>query len=120
MSDAPRSAVLIGSILEGADGRASEIPGLKIGARAIFYLISPEDLNDVRLKLTLSRLKRLDIPLLAILNKVDVIPGIEFGRIISNINQELDCRPVFISAENNFNLHLLGKYIKRHLITAYE
>ncbi len=41
LSDAPRSAILIGSIMEGADGRASEIPGLKVGARAVFYLVSP-------------------------------------------------------------------------------
>ena len=36
----PRSAILIGSILEGPDGRASEIPGLKVGARAVFYMVS--------------------------------------------------------------------------------
>ena len=40
LSDKPRGAILIGSILEDADGRRSEIPGLKVGARAVFYLIS--------------------------------------------------------------------------------
>ncbi len=40
LTDAARGAILIGSILEGADGRASEIPGLKVGARAVFYLVS--------------------------------------------------------------------------------
>lgn len=41
LGDAQRSAILIGSIMEGADGGKSEIPGLKVGARAVFYLISP-------------------------------------------------------------------------------
>jgi len=40
LRDTPRSAILIGSIMEGADGRKSEIPGLKVGARAIFYMVS--------------------------------------------------------------------------------
>ena len=40
LKGAPRSAILIGSTLEGADGRMSETPGLKVGARAIFYLVS--------------------------------------------------------------------------------
>lgn len=41
LGDAPRSAILIGSIAEGADGGRGEIPGLKVGARAVFYLFSP-------------------------------------------------------------------------------
>jgi hypothetical protein len=36
-----RSAILIGSIIAAEDGRAGEIPGLKVGARAVFYLVSP-------------------------------------------------------------------------------
>ena len=40
LSGTPRSTILIGSILEGADGCASEIPGLKVGARAVFYMVS--------------------------------------------------------------------------------
>ena len=41
LSDTPRSAILIGSIAEGADGERNEISGLKVGARAVFYLVSP-------------------------------------------------------------------------------
>lgn len=40
LTGAPRSAILIGSVFQGAAGSASEIPGLKVGARAIFYLVS--------------------------------------------------------------------------------
>jgi hypothetical protein len=41
LGDSPRSAVLVVSIREGADGQVTEISGLKVGARAVFYLVSP-------------------------------------------------------------------------------
>ena len=59
LTGAPRSAILIGSILEGADGRTSEIPGLKVGARAVFYLVSTAGMErlitSVVINLTLIR-----------------------------------------------------------------
>lgn len=88
---------------------------LKRNTDTIFFLISPGDLRDASIKVTLSRLKRLDIPLLVILNKVDSLSGIEFGRIISHINHELNCPTVFISAEKNLNVRLISKYMSRAL-----
>lgn len=59
LSDASRSAILIGSIIEVADGRVSETPGLKVGARAVFYLVSPAGMErlitSVVIKITLIR-----------------------------------------------------------------
>jgi hypothetical protein len=59
LDDASRRAILIGSISEDADGRKLEIPGLKVGARAVFYLFSPAGMErlitSVVITLTLSR-----------------------------------------------------------------
>ena len=40
LGDDTRSAILVVSIREGADGHVNETPGLKVGARAVFYLVS--------------------------------------------------------------------------------
>ena len=57
LSDTPRSVILVGSILEGAGGFVSDFPGLKVGARAVFYLASSAGMErlitSVIIKLTL-------------------------------------------------------------------
>lgn len=88
---------------------------IKRNTDVIFYLITPTDLSDFSYKVTLSRLKRLDLPLLVIVNKIDSVPGIEFGRLITNVSQDLDFTPVFISAKNDLNLELLDRYMKKIL-----
>ena len=35
-----RTAILVVSICEGTDGQVSETPGLRVGARAVFYIVS--------------------------------------------------------------------------------
>ncbi|MGA9773738.1 MAG: hypothetical protein WBV94_32205 [Blastocatellia bacterium] len=40
LNDRPRSAILIGSIIEGADVEVSESSGLQVGGRAVFYILS--------------------------------------------------------------------------------
>jgi len=40
LGENPRTAILVVSIRESADGQVSETPGLRIGARAVFYIVS--------------------------------------------------------------------------------
>jgi hypothetical protein len=66
LNDAARGAILIGSVIEGADGRVSEITGLKVGARAVFYLASPAGMErlitSVVVNITLIRGDKVPLP----------------------------------------------------------
>lgn len=40
LGENPRTAILVVSICESADGQVNETPGLSVGARAVFYIVS--------------------------------------------------------------------------------